>query len=209
MSRSLAAKTATFVVAKDGSGQYKTVQAAIDAAARSGVSGRKGHNPAKQSHLDRVRIFQYSTNVPSTVTKTPSSSIRRGNFIESVIFLVRLTSYLAMPLLSFKIAHGSFGGNLFGPALAAILTDHDLEELFGRLVNPTGWLEWDNASSLNTLYYAKYRNFGPSSSVRRRVKWHGFHVINSTTVASGFTVGRFIAGGTWLPSTGVLFASGL
>ncbi|GAB4825940.1 hypothetical protein Ancab_008808 [Ancistrocladus abbreviatus] len=57
------------------------------------------------------------------------------------------------------------------------------------LLNPAGWLEWDSVSSLNTLYYAEYRNFGPGSSIRRRVKWRGFHVINSTTVASMFTIG--------------------
>ncbi|GAB4858758.1 hypothetical protein Ancab_010235 [Ancistrocladus abbreviatus] len=41
MSRSLVAETASFVVAKDGSGQYRTVQTVIDVAARSGASGRK------------------------------------------------------------------------------------------------------------------------------------------------------------------------
>ncbi|GAB4858781.1 hypothetical protein Ancab_010258 [Ancistrocladus abbreviatus] len=41
MSRSLVAETASFVVAKDGSGQYRTMHTAIDVAARSGASGRK------------------------------------------------------------------------------------------------------------------------------------------------------------------------
>ncbi|GAB4858785.1 hypothetical protein Ancab_010262 [Ancistrocladus abbreviatus] len=41
MSRSLVGEMASFVVAKDGSGQYRTMQTAIDVAARSGASGRK------------------------------------------------------------------------------------------------------------------------------------------------------------------------
>ncbi|GAB4858754.1 hypothetical protein Ancab_010231 [Ancistrocladus abbreviatus] len=45
MSRSLVAETASFVVAKDGSGQYRTVHTTIDVAARSGASGQKEPPP--------------------------------------------------------------------------------------------------------------------------------------------------------------------
>ncbi|KAI4370137.1 hypothetical protein MLD38_018517 [Melastoma candidum] len=47
------------------------------------------------------------------------------------------------------------------------------------------------------------------SSTANRVKWGGYHTINSSTEASRFTVGSFIAGNSWLPATGVAFTAGL
>lgn len=78
------------------------------------------------------------------------------------------------------------------------------------LVSPVGWSRWDGSHfALDTLYYGEYRNFGPRASMRYRVRWKGFHVIKSAAMASRFTVNGLIAGKSWLPSTGVPFASGL
>ncbi|KAF3433133.1 hypothetical protein FNV43_RR24235 [Rhamnella rubrinervis] len=78
-----------------------------------------------------------------------------------------------------------------------------------NLVSPLGWLEWENSDYLNTLFYGEYKNYGPASSTRYRVRWRGFHVITSPTVASQFTVRSLIAGQTWLPATSVPFTTGL
>ncbi|KAA8539805.1 hypothetical protein F0562_026497 [Nyssa sinensis] len=73
-----------------------------------------------------------------------------------------------------------------------------------------GWLEWNNSAfALDTLYYGEYMNFGPGSSTANRVKWGGYQVITSANVAGQFTVGSFIGGRAWLPSTGVPFTAGL
>ncbi|XP_048132020.1 pectinesterase 2-like [Rhodamnia argentea] len=77
------------------------------------------------------------------------------------------------------------------------------------LINSAGWMEWDGNFALNTLYYGEYLNTGPGSSTANRVTWAGYHVITSATEASKFTVGSFIAGGSWLPTTGVPYTSGL
>ncbi|OIW00947.1 hypothetical protein TanjilG_10025 [Lupinus angustifolius] len=77
------------------------------------------------------------------------------------------------------------------------------------LINPAGWMEWDGNFALNTLYYAEYANTGPGSSTANRVTWKGYHVLTTTSQASPFTVGNFIAGSSWLPATGVPFTSGL
>ncbi|KAI4354837.1 hypothetical protein L6164_003669 [Bauhinia variegata] len=77
------------------------------------------------------------------------------------------------------------------------------------LINPAGWLEWSGNFALSTLYYGEYMNTGPGSSTANRVKWSGYHVISSATEASKFTVGNFIAGNSWLPSTSVPFTSTL
>ncbi|PON47276.1 Pectinesterase inhibitor domain containing protein [Parasponia andersonii] len=77
------------------------------------------------------------------------------------------------------------------------------------LINPAGWLEWSGNFALKTLYYGEYANTGPGSSTTNRVKWAGYRVITSSSEASKFTVGNFIAGNTWLPNTNVPFTSGL
>ncbi|MBA0589560.1 hypothetical protein Gorai_018300 [Gossypium raimondii] len=77
------------------------------------------------------------------------------------------------------------------------------------LINPAGWMEWDGNFALKTLYYAEYMNTGPGSSTSNRVKWGGYHVLKSASEVSKFTVGNFLAGNSWLPSTGVPFTSGL
>ncbi|OVA13428.1 Pectinesterase [Macleaya cordata] len=72
-------------------------------------------------------------------------------------------------------------------------------------VQPRGWLEWFGDFALNTLYYGEYMNYGPGASLSGRVKWPGYHAIHDAVIANFFTVGRFIDGRAWLPSTGVKF----
>ncbi|XP_073312000.1 pectinesterase 2-like [Primulina huaijiensis] len=84
-----------------------------------------------------------------------------------------------------------------------------METFLDSLIDPSGWLPWDGNFALDTLYYGEYANTGPGSSTANRVKWGGYHVITSATLASQFTVGSFIAGNSWLPGTGVPFTSGL
>ncbi|GMP69946.1 hypothetical protein CsSME_00029015 [Camellia sinensis var. sinensis] len=84
-----------------------------------------------------------------------------------------------------------------------------LQTYLDTLVDPAGWLEWDNNFALNTLYYGEYKNSGPGSSTSGRVKWGGYRVISSATEASQFSVANFIVGQSWLPSTSVPFTSGL
>ncbi|XP_047325961.1 probable pectinesterase/pectinesterase inhibitor 60 [Impatiens glandulifera] len=80
----------------------------------------------------------------------------------------------------------------------------------GSLVNPVGYMPWDNSNfGQDTLYYGEYRNFGPGSSTTKRVNWKGYHVITSSGVASQFTVANMITGQSWLPTTGIPFITGL
>ncbi|CAK9154650.1 unnamed protein product [Ilex paraguariensis] len=76
-------------------------------------------------------------------------------------------------------------------------------------VQPRGWLEWYGDFALNSLWYGEYRNHGPGASLSGRVQWPGYHMIKDASVANFFTVGRFIDGRSWLPSTGVKFSDGL
>ncbi|XP_074272906.1 putative pectinesterase/pectinesterase inhibitor 17 [Silene latifolia] len=76
------------------------------------------------------------------------------------------------------------------------------------IINPKGWYPWSGNFALSTLYYAEFANTGPGSSTGSRVNWPGYHVIGASD-AGRFTVGSFIAGGSWIPNTGVPFTSGL
>ncbi|KAK1418757.1 hypothetical protein QVD17_27903 [Tagetes erecta] len=84
-----------------------------------------------------------------------------------------------------------------------------LKTFLDGLVDPAGWLPWSGNFALNTLYYGEYMNTGPGSSTANRVTWKGYRVITSATEAAQFTVGNFIAGGSWLPATNIPFTSGL
>ncbi|XP_078177088.1 putative pectinesterase/pectinesterase inhibitor 34 [Carex rostrata] len=79
----------------------------------------------------------------------------------------------------------------------------------GDHIKPVGWLEWNDTFALDTLYYAEYNNYGPGSTVDKRVAWPGYRVITAPQEAAKFTVSQFIFGTSWLPSTGVAFLSGL
>ncbi|CAH8266026.1 unnamed protein product [Arabidopsis lyrata] len=76
------------------------------------------------------------------------------------------------------------------------------------LIDPRGWLEWNGNFALKTLFYAEFQNTGPGASTSGRVTWPGFRVLGSASEASKFTVGTFLAGSSWIPST-VPFTSGL
>ncbi|XP_010443353.1 PREDICTED: probable pectinesterase/pectinesterase inhibitor 59 isoform X1 [Camelina sativa] len=86
-----------------------------------------------------------------------------------------------------------------------------LQTYIDTVVSPVGWSPWIEGSvfGLDTLFYAEYKNTGPASSTRWRVRWKGFHVLGRASDASAFTVGKFIAGAAWLPRTGIPFTSGL
>ncbi|KAJ9556498.1 hypothetical protein OSB04_011112 [Centaurea solstitialis] len=84
-----------------------------------------------------------------------------------------------------------------------------LKTYLDGIVNPAGWMPWSGNFALDTLYYGEYMNTGPGSSTANRVNWKGYRVITSAAEAGKFTVGSFIAGGSWLPATGVAFTSGL
>ncbi|VAI50523.1 unnamed protein product [Triticum turgidum subsp. durum] len=85
-----------------------------------------------------------------------------------------------------------------------------MQSYIGTVVRPEGWLAWDdNQSTLGTLYYGEYMNTGPGAGIGGRVRWPGYHVTMSPAEASNFTVGQFIEGNMWLPTTGVRFTSGL
>ncbi|XP_010056842.2 pectinesterase-like [Eucalyptus grandis] len=84
-----------------------------------------------------------------------------------------------------------------------------MESYIGDLVDPAGWSEFHGSAGLRTLFYGEYQNRGPGSNMSDRVKWPGYKVITSSTVAKQFTVESFIQGNQWLNNTGFPYFSGL
>ncbi|KAM6562066.1 hypothetical protein CsatB_022064 [Cannabis sativa] len=76
-------------------------------------------------------------------------------------------------------------------------------------INPAGWLPWSGNFALSTCYYAEYMNTGAGAGTGGRVNWPGYRVLSSAAEAGKFTVGSFLAGGSWIPATGVPFSSAL
>ena len=83
-----------------------------------------------------------------------------------------------------------------------------MQSFMDSLIDPAGWREWSGDFALSTLYYAEYKNSGPSSSTANRVTWPGYHVTGAKDAAN-FTVSNFLQGNNWLPQTGLPFLSGL
>ncbi|KAJ4717701.1 Pectinesterase [Melia azedarach] len=84
-----------------------------------------------------------------------------------------------------------------------------MQSTISDVIHPAGWHEWNGNFALNTLYYGEYQNTGAGAGTSGRVKWKGYRVITSAAEAQGFAPGRFIAGSSWLGSTGFPFALGL
>lgn len=84
-----------------------------------------------------------------------------------------------------------------------------MKSFLDKVIDPKGWLPWSGSFALSTLSYGEYMNKGAGASTSGRVKWPGYHVITSASAAEKFTVAKFLAGDSWIPSTGVPFSAGL
>lgn len=106
-----------------------------------------------------------------------------------------------------KNSYKSYLGRPWKQYSRAVVMKSSIDEA----IDGRGWIEWPGypTSVLKSLYFAEYSNIGPGASTSKRVHdWPGFHLI-ATQDATKFTVANFIAGTSWLPSTGVTFISGL
>ncbi|CAN7031263.1 hypothetical protein IGI04_030860 [Brassica rapa subsp. trilocularis] len=65
------------------------------------------------------------------------------------------------------------------------------------VIDPEGWLKWNETFALKTLFYSEYRNRGRGSGQARRVRWRGIRRI-SARQARGFAPGEFLRGNAWI-----------
>uniref|UniRef100_UPI001CB8A226 pectinesterase-like n=1 Tax=Erigeron canadensis TaxID=72917 RepID=UPI001CB8A226 len=81
-----------------------------------------------------------------------------------------------------------------------------MESFIDDLIQPQGWLPWNESFAFDTLFYSEFNNHGPGSSKLERVKWPGIKELTEKRV-SRFTPGKFIIGDSWIPQTGVPYTS--
>lgn len=84
-----------------------------------------------------------------------------------------------------------------------------MQSIISDVINPAGWYMWQGDFALDTLTYREYQNTGAGAGTSNRVTWKGFKVITNAAEVQPFTAERFIAGSSWLPSTGFPFFLGL
>ena len=84
-----------------------------------------------------------------------------------------------------------------------------MQSYMSNAIRQEGWLEWNGNFALDTLFYGEFMNNGPGAGLGSRVKWPGFQTMNDSAQAYNFSVGQFILGNDWLPSTGVKYTAGL
>ncbi|CAN6900184.1 unnamed protein product [Brassica oleracea] len=74
-----------------------------------------------------------------------------------------------------------------------IIMNTDIDDV----IDPEGWLKWNETFALKTLFYSEYRNRGRGSGQARRVRWRGIQRI-SARQARGFAPGEFLRGNAWI-----------
>ncbi|CAN6167543.1 unnamed protein product [Urochloa humidicola] len=84
-----------------------------------------------------------------------------------------------------------------------------MQSTISGVLEPEGWLPWQQQVPPDTIYYGEYENKGPGAAVGGRVKWRGVHANLDASTAASFTVENLIQGNDWLPGTGVPYTPGL
>ena len=77
------------------------------------------------------------------------------------------------------------------------------------IIDPEGWARWEGEFGIKTLFYGEYMNSGDGGGTDKRVKWPGFHVLESDKEAEPFTVRGFVQGEGWISESGVPFWPGV
>ncbi|XWS08423.1 hypothetical protein CRYUN_Cryun40dG0001200 [Craigia yunnanensis] len=183
-SRNNAQLTPNAIVAKDGSGQYKTIGDALKAYPKN-LQGRyviyvKAGIYDEYIIVDKkqVNVFMYgdgpwktmvtgrkSNRDGYTTTDTASFSAIGDGFIAKAMGFQNTAGWMGTKTPSmFKPIDNSTGIASY-LAMEGIFKDcyHGIN--IGDLIQPAGWLEWEGNFALDTLYYAEYANRGPGTDV--------------------------------------------
>ncbi|KAE8728546.1 Pectinesterase 3 [Hibiscus syriacus] len=194
---------ANVVVAKDGSGNYKTLGEAVaaapdksetryiiyvkKAAVGDGFMAQDTRSMLTKTHFMPTRTAN-STEIPTSRARIDPNqntwtSIQSCNIIASADLepvKASIKTYLGRPWKEYSRT----------VVMQSYIGDH---------IDPRGG-QFGVGISLKTLYYGEYMNMGPRADTSNLVKWPGFHVITSGEEAKKFTVAEFIQGGSWLKS---------
>ncbi|KAL3623981.1 hypothetical protein CASFOL_032797 [Castilleja foliolosa] len=82
-----------------------------------------------------------------------------------------------------------------------------MESFIDDLIQPEGWLPWNETFALDTLFYTEFNNRGPGASKVDRVKWAGVKEVPANRIER-FTANAFIDGKRWVPVEKVPYVGG-
>ncbi|KAI3445372.1 hypothetical protein Pfo_002037 [Paulownia fortunei] len=82
-----------------------------------------------------------------------------------------------------------------------------MESFLDDLIQPEGWLPWNETYALETLFYAEFNNRGPAAPKTKRVKWAGVKELPAKR-AQRFTADEFIDGNRWIRRTKIPYSGG-
>ncbi|KAM1605753.1 hypothetical protein PS2_026453 [Malus domestica] len=84
-----------------------------------------------------------------------------------------------------------------------------MRSYLGDFIHPQGWSKWDEFTTVDTVEYIEYFNFGPGSDTKQRVNWGGYKRNCSEEIVRQFTVGLFLHGESdWIQTTGIPLSYG-
>ncbi|KZV38998.1 pectinesterase [Dorcoceras hygrometricum] len=80
-----------------------------------------------------------------------------------------------------------------------------MESFLDDLIQPEGWLPWNEDFALKTLFYTEFNNRGPGADKSHRVTWTGVKELPAERIRR-FTASKFIEGNKWVKKTKVPYA---
>ncbi|KAL5786783.1 hypothetical protein ACOSQ2_009175 [Xanthoceras sorbifolium] len=83
-----------------------------------------------------------------------------------------------------------------------------MESFIDGVIDPQGWLAFDDKKGTDTCFYTEFDNHGPGANKTQRVQWQGIKNISSEE-AQQYTAGRIIGGDDWITTLAVPYTSGL
>ncbi|KAH7866104.1 hypothetical protein Vadar_015632 [Vaccinium darrowii] len=171
-------------VSTDGSGQFTTIQAAIDAAPNMSVT----------KYYIWIRAGRYMENI--LVGNKKHNIVLIGDGMDRTVISGNRSNTTGFS--TYETATVGIKGQGFA---ALNITFENTAGPYGNQA-VAGWLPWEGRSpdKLDEVIYAEYDNKGPGANTKGRVPWA--REINSSSEAAEFTVKNFINGsGTFFEKT--------
>ncbi|KAG2402443.1 Pectinesterase/pectinesterase inhibitor [Vigna angularis] len=234
--RKLLADTASVkpnaVVAKDGSGDYKTVEEAINSYPKN-HQGRfiiyvKAGTYDEYIKVDKKknRILLYGDGPTKTIITGNKNVVDGYKTIRTATFYPNQQNIIVADGTDQKnMPTGAVLQNcdiIAEPELEKVKTSFKtylarpwkaysraifLENTITDVIQPDGYLPWNGNLNLDTCFFAEYENTGAGADLKARVKWS--RGVLSKADANKYTADQWLQANAWLPATGIPFTPGL